>query len=126
MRGFLKSGAHVTLLSITRSSWIELEVWYRLHLVMSRFFVDPDISVAKTIHTDFYNSQQVLEQCKERIFAATYQFVAHADMVREPGEVYPVTLLEGYVDEPLLLSKDETGSIHLLSNVCTHRGNILA
>jgi choline monooxygenase len=93
---------------------------------MSRFFVDPDISVARTIHTDFYNSPEVLAQCREQIFAATCQFVGIADMVKDPGDVHPFTLLEGYLDEPLLLSRDKAGDMHLLSNVCTHRGNILA
>lgn len=29
------------------------------------------------------------------------------------------------MDEPLLLTKDKLGKIHCLSNVCTHRGNLL-
>ena len=33
--------------------------------------------------------------------------------------------LEKYIDEPLLITRDEKGSLHCLSNVCTHRGNLL-
>jgi choline monooxygenase len=93
---------------------------------MPDLFVADDIASARTIHTDFYNSPEVFEQCREKIFASTYQFVGHTAMVKEPGDVYPFTLLEGYLNEPLLLTKDNAGKIHLLSNVCTHRGNILA
>ncbi|HTD40571.1 MAG TPA: hypothetical protein VK671_08120, partial [Mucilaginibacter sp.] len=89
---------------------------------MPDFFVDPDISVAKTLHTDFYTSAEVFEQCREKIFATSWQFIGNDDLVKDSGEVYPFTLLPDYLDEPLLLTKDKTGEINLLSNVCTHRG----
>ena len=93
---------------------------------MPDFSVNPDISRAQTIHADFYNSPDVFEQCKEKIFALSYQFIGHAGLVEEPESVYPFTLLDRYLSEPLLLTKDKSGDIHLLSNVCTHRGNLLA
>jgi choline monooxygenase len=46
--------------------------------------------------------------------------------VKETGDVYPFTLLQDYLNEPLLLTKDKTGEVNLLSNVCTHRGNLVA
>jgi choline monooxygenase len=93
---------------------------------MPDFFVDPDIAKAKTLNADFYTSPTVFEQCREKIFAPSWQFIGNADLVKENGEVYPFTLLESYLDEPLLLTKDKSGEIHLLSNVCTHRGNLVA
>jgi choline monooxygenase len=42
-------------------------------------------------------------------------------MVKVPGQVHPLTLLEGCLDEPLVLTRDTSDQIHLLSNVCTHR-----
>jgi choline monooxygenase len=93
---------------------------------MSKFFVDDAIAKAKTIHTDFYNSPEVFELCKEKIFSASWQFVGSAYQVNEPGDVYPFTLLEQYLDEPLALTRDKEGGINLVSNVCTHRGNIIA
>jgi choline monooxygenase len=47
-------------------------------------------------------------------------------MLPEPGSYHPVTLLEDYVHEPVLLTRDKSGVIHCMSNVCTHRGNLLA
>src|SRR5579872_60380 len=93
---------------------------------MPRFFVDPNIARAKTIDADFYTSGDVFEQCMEKIFAPSWQFVGNDELVKEQGDVYPFTLLPGYLDEPLLLTKDKTGSINILSNVCTHRGNLVA
>jgi choline monooxygenase len=45
--------------------------------------------------------------------------------VRVPGQVHPFILLEGLLDEPLLLTRDESDRLHVLSNVCTHRGTIV-
>jgi choline monooxygenase len=93
---------------------------------MPGFFVDADIAKAKTIDSDFYTSDEVFEQCREKIFAPSWQFIGNEDLVKDNGEVYPFTLLPGYLDEPLLLTKDKTGRLNILSNVCTHRGNIVA
>jgi len=93
---------------------------------MSKYFVDPDIAKAKTIDADFYTSVEVFEQCKEKIFSPSWQFVGHDGLAAEKGDVYPFTLLQNYLDEPLLLTRDKTGALNLLSNVCTHRGNLIA
>jgi len=92
---------------------------------MPRFFVDPDISIAKTIDTAVYTSPEVFEEMKERIFSCSWQFIGSSELVNEKGSCYPFTLLENYLNEPLLLTKDDRGKISCLSNVCTHRGNIL-
>ncbi|MHB8206263.1 aromatic ring-hydroxylating oxygenase subunit alpha [Mucilaginibacter sp.] len=92
---------------------------------MPAFFVDPDIAKAKTIHTDFYNSNEVFEACKEKLFAKSWQFVGSENLVPENGDVHPFTLLPGYLNEPLLLTRDKNGITNLLSNVCTHRGNLV-
>jgi choline monooxygenase len=92
---------------------------------MSHFYVDPDIAKAKTIHSDFYTDPAIFELCKERIFASSWQFIGSEDMVPANGNVHPFTLLRNYLDEPLLLTKDKTGDVNLLSNVCTHRGNLV-
>jgi choline monooxygenase len=93
---------------------------------MTKYFVNADIAKAKTINADFYTSTEVLEQCKEKIFAPSWQFIGSSDFVKENGAVHPFTLLENYLDEPLLLTRDKKGEINLLSNVCTHRGNLVA
>lgn len=93
---------------------------------MPDFFVDPNIARAQTIDSSFYTSAEVFEACKENIFAPTWHFIGDEDLVKEKGDVYPFTLLPGCLDEPLLLTRDKTGLVNLLSNVCTHRGNLVA
>jgi choline monooxygenase len=39
--------------------------------------------------------------------------------------VLPFEFLPGCVDEPLVLARDEQGTLRCLSNVCTHRGNLV-
>ncbi|HEY0741733.1 MAG TPA: aromatic ring-hydroxylating dioxygenase subunit alpha [Chryseosolibacter sp.] len=92
---------------------------------MNNFEVDPDISRAKTISTDIYLNPDYFERSKEKIFARTWQFAGDIDRVKEPGWVTPVNLLESYLNEPLVLTRDKNGDVHCLSNVCTHRGNLL-
>jgi choline monooxygenase len=93
---------------------------------MSTFFVDPNIAKAKTLDTDFYTSAVHLEAAKEKIFAPSWQFIGSKEMVKFTGDVQPFTLLEGYSNEPLMLTHDKEGIVHCLSNVCTHRGNLVA
>jgi len=92
---------------------------------MPDFYVDPNIAKAKTIHTDFYTDTAVFEDCKEKIFGDTWQFICSEDLVKEPGDNHPFTLLPGYLNEPLLLNRDKNNTVNLLSNVCTHRGNLV-
>ncbi len=90
-----------------------------------RFEIDEDIRRAWTLPGRFYTDPLVLEACRERIFRSSWQFVGDMELVRVPGSVYPFTLLDGYLDEPLLLTRDIDDRLHCLSNVCTHRGNIV-
>lgn len=92
---------------------------------MKKFFVDEDISVAKTIDTEVYRSAYFFELAKEKIFAPSWQLIGDTDRLPDKGACYPLTLLEGFIAEPLLITRDEQGALHCLSNVCTHRGNLL-
>jgi choline monooxygenase len=92
---------------------------------MSKFFVDANIARAKTLATDFYTDSSCFEEAKEKIFAASWQFIGDTGLVKEPGQCYPFTLLEDYLNEPLLLTRDKDNQLYCLSNVCTHRGNLL-
>jgi choline monooxygenase len=92
---------------------------------MSRFYVDPDIASAKTLSTDFYTDPGIFSVAKEKIFSPSWQFIGDAGLVNEPGNCCPFILLEHFLDEPLVLTRDKDQSIRCLSNVCTHRGTIV-
>ena len=90
------------------------------------FFIDKNIAKAKTIDTDFYTQRKFYKAAKEKIFAPSWQFIGNTEMVKEAGDAFPFTLFEHYLNEPLLLTKDKQDQLHCLSNVCTHRGNLVA
>lgn len=92
---------------------------------MKRFSVDADIRKASTIDSGFYTSGEVFAASKEKIFAKSWQFLGDTDEVRLSGQLSPYMLLPGYLDEPIVLSRGKDDALHCLSNVCTHRGNIL-
>lgn len=92
---------------------------------MGDFFVDKNIAKAKTIDTLYYKSEAYLQKSKESIFAASWQFIGDSDRVAEANSAYPFILLESYLNEPLLLTNDKEGNVRCMSNVCTHRGNLL-
>src|SRR3954466_1960465 len=92
---------------------------------MPELFIDKDISKAKTIHTDVYNSKKYFKLSKEKIFLSSWQFIGDVDKVKDPGSAFPFILLKGVLDEPLVLTRDREGALHCMSNVCTHRGNLL-
>ena len=91
----------------------------------ARYAVDPDITVASTLPGSFYSDAQAFAASRERVFARTWQWIGDLTDVAEPGSLSPRELLPGLLDEPLLLARDAVGALRCLSNVCTHRGNIL-
>ena len=94
-------------------------------LLNNNYFIDPDIRKAETLPAEFYRSEEIFQAVKDKIFTKCWHLAGDMDVVKIPGAVYPFTLLEGFLDEPLLLTRDQQDEIHCLSNVCTHRGNIL-
>lgn len=89
------------------------------------YYVDERIEVAATLSPEFFKSPSAYGEAVDKIFARSWQWVADADVVKAPGQVFPFQLLEGCLDEPLLLTRDESDHIHCLSNVCTHRANLV-
>jgi len=92
---------------------------------MKKFSVDNDISMAKTIHKDFYTDQLVYEMSKEKIFSTALHYAGDIEMLPEKGSAFPLILLEGYLDEPLVIVRNKEDQVVCMSNVCTHRGNLL-
>ncbi len=93
---------------------------------MTSLEVHEDIAQAATLPSSFYKDVSMFELAKEKIFARSWQFVGDTDDLKAPGSVKPITVLEGCLDEPILLTRDFQDSLHALSNVCTHRGMLVA
>lgn len=88
---------------------------------MKDFTIDPDIRVAQSLPGWVYSDPAVFKLQRERVFARAWHYAGHDDLVKEPGRCHPFTL----VDEPMILTRNERG-VHAISNVCTHRGAIVA
>lgn len=89
------------------------------------YSVDPDIARAATLPGRFYADAAAYEAARERVFARSWQWLGPLADVAAPESLAPRTLLPGLLDEPLLLARDTAGALRCLSNVCTHRGNLL-
>ncbi len=87
--------------------------------------IHADIRKACTPHASFYTGADSYAACLEKIFATSWQWVGDADIVKVPNQVHPHTLLEGSLDEPILFTRDGKDQVHCVSNVCTHRGNVV-
>ena len=87
--------------------------------------IDPDIRRARTLPGWVYGDPGVFAAQREAVFARSWQLAADLDRVKVPGQVCPITLLEGSLDEPLLFVRDRDDRLHCVSNVCTHRGTLV-
>jgi len=87
--------------------------------------IDPDITKARTLPGGVYGDAAVFAKVKDRIFRRSWQLVADARALSVPGQCLPVTLLDGCLDEPILLTRGRDDVVRAMSNVCTHRGTIL-
>ena len=92
---------------------------------MKNFSINNDITLAETLPSSFYRSGEVFDRLKEAVFTTTWQLLQHQDVVKLAETVYPINLLEGFLNEPLLVIKDSKEEISCLTNVCTHRGALL-
>ena len=88
---------------------------------MTIFHINPDIRRAETLASEFYTDEKYFDESKEKIFARSWQLIGTTG---EINNLKPHTILENFLDEPVLLVR-AAGGFHCLSNVCTHRGKIL-
>ena len=76
------------------------------------FEIDPDIRVARTLPARVYSDPEVFRLQRDRLFARTWHYAGHDDLVKVAGQVHPFTLLPGALDEPLLLTRDQKDEVH--------------
>ncbi len=77
---------------------------------------------ARTMPPAFYTSPAFHELEKEEIFRKEWICLGHVGEVSNPGDYFTTEL----VDEQLLVTRGQDNTIRVLSNVCRHRGNIVA
>jgi phenylpropionate dioxygenase-like ring-hydroxylating dioxygenase large terminal subunit len=92
---------------------------------VGKFNINPDIKKAETLPASFYKDQAVFGAIKEKVFLKSWQWIGDENLVQIPHSVHPFVLLDNYITEPMLLTRDENNNINCLTNVCTHRGNLV-
>jgi phenylpropionate dioxygenase-like ring-hydroxylating dioxygenase large terminal subunit len=89
------------------------------------FQIDPRIERARTLPSRAYHDASTYERIRDRVLTRSWQPAGDATRLKAPGHVVPLTLLEGSLDEPLVLTRADDGEARCLSNVCTHRGMLV-
>ena len=78
-----------------------------------------DIGEARSLPPKIYTSPGFYEFEKEAIFYREWLGVGHQSQIPNPRDYFTVTV----VDEPLIVVRQEDGSIKVLSAICRHRGH---
>lgn len=68
------------------------------------FEIDKDIRRASTLPARVYSDPEYFEFQKDRVFARSWQWIGDSARVKAPGRVSPLTLLDGCLNEPLVLT----------------------
>ena len=89
-----------------------------------KFSINSNIAQAETLSSEFYENPEIFIDCKEKIFTSSWQFIIHNSTFNN-HTIFPCSFLKGYIDEPLLLIKNED-AVNCYSNVCTHRAHLVA
>ncbi len=77
---------------------------------------------ARTMPPAFYTSPEFLEIEEEHLLRRQWLCVGHTGEVSQPGDFFTTELL----GEQLLVVRDLESEVRVLSNVCRHRGNLVA
>ncbi|HUB97816.1 MAG TPA: aromatic ring-hydroxylating dioxygenase subunit alpha [Stellaceae bacterium] len=78
-------------------------------------FIDLD---AGTLSREIFSSEDIFRRELERVFLPAWNFVGHTSQLAQAGDFF----LSRVGTEPVIVSRDQQGAIHVLLNSCRHRG----
>ncbi len=81
-----------------------------------------DAASARTMPSAFYTSPEFLKLEEEHLLRRQWLCVGHIGEIPQLGDFFTTELL----GEQLLVVRDLEGEVRVLSNVCRHRGNLVA
>ena len=70
------------------------------------------------VHRDVYLDPEIFRLEMERIWGRAWVYVGHESQVKEPGQFITTTI----GTEPVVMSRDKEGQVHVMYNRCGHRG----
>lgn len=80
-----------------------------------------DAAKSYTMPASYYYDPAILEQEKQKIFYRSWQFVAAASDLAEPGSYVTAQI----ADQHVVVIRREGGGLSAFFNVCQHRGHLL-
>lgn len=73
---------------------------------MEKFVISEDIRVAQTLPAEVYRDPEWLVFARENIFPNSWQYAGFENTLSESNTWMPFEFVEGFIREPLLLSRD--------------------
>ena len=80
-----------------------------------------DVGAARTMPPEAYTSETFFEFERRSVFDRSWLYLCHVSQIPEPGSVHSLQV----GDEPLVVTRDRAGTIHVVSAVCQHRGYVM-
>lgn len=71
------------------------------------------------VHGSLYSDAAIFQAELEKIWYRTWIYVGHESEVPKPGDF----VMKSIGPQPVIMSRDAGGKVHLLQNRCPHRGN---
>src|SRR3954465_3413092 len=78
-------------------------------------------STSRALPARLYCDPDVVELERQRIFERTWQLAAHVSRLPDPGRYVPARA----GSQPVLVLRDQEGTLRAFRNVCRHRGSRL-
>jgi phenylpropionate dioxygenase-like ring-hydroxylating dioxygenase large terminal subunit len=70
------------------------------------------------ISRELFVNEELFQEELKKVFTRAWLFVGHESLIPNPGDFYSSRM----GDESVILSRDDTGKIHVFLNSCRHRG----
>ncbi|PMX27458.1 MULTISPECIES: Rieske 2Fe-2S domain-containing protein [unclassified Pseudomonas] len=71
------------------------------------------------VHGSLYTDEAIFQEELKKIWYRTWVYVGHVSEVPNPNDF----IMKSIGPQPVIMSRDRDGQIHLLLNRCAHRGN---
>jgi phenylpropionate dioxygenase-like ring-hydroxylating dioxygenase large terminal subunit len=78
-----------------------------------------DLIGADRVHGSLYRARSVFAEELEKIWYRTWVYVGHESEVPRAGDF----VMKSIGPQPIIMTRDASGKLHLLLNRCPHRGN---
>ena len=83
---------------------------------MKKIEVENNIKIAETLPSSFYKSEVLFEELKEKVFYKSWQLIDHESVLPVNTNAYPFDFIKDYINEPLVLIKDDNNDFKCLDN----------